>query len=421
MVPKERGKQIVSAVDFRKPKTEKEETDRKERRNPARQNGGYGLAVDIGTTTLAAALIALPEGKQLAAATCVNSQRVYGADVLSRILQANGGALADMREIVRRDLKSLASDICRYAGISEEQIAETVIAGNTTMQHIFAGESCAGLGQAPFAPGDISLRHFSEGDRDVVLLPGISAFVGADVVAGIYALGITEREEAGALSGSWHQWRDGALGRPAACITASTAAGPAFEGGKLKNGAASVPGAICGVRRERGRSLPETIGDQRPVGICGTGGWRPPSVCFWRREDLLGPDGTNDGGTVLFPGISPLDSLPERADLSVPGGRPGTFQMAKSAICSGVEILMEEAALLPRRIRLPRFIWPEAWDALWTVGRRSISGCCRPDCPKSVRAWETAPSVEDCGICGSAAPPGERERERLWTGSCGKW
>ena len=101
MVPKERGKQIVSAVDFRKPKTEKEETDRKERRNPARQNGGYGLAVDIGTTTLAAALIALPEGKQLAAATCVNSQRVYGADVLSRILQANGGALADMREIVR--------------------------------------------------------------------------------------------------------------------------------------------------------------------------------------------------------------------------------------------------------------------------------------------------------------------------------
>ncbi len=216
MVPKERGKQIVSAVDFRKPKTEKEETDRKERRNPARQNGGYGLAVDIGTTTLAAALIALPEGKQLAAATCVNSQRVYGADVLSRILQANGGALADMREIVRRDLKSLASDICRDAGISEEQIAETVIAGNTTMQHIFAGESCAGLGQAPFAPGDISLRHFSEGDRDVVLLPGISAFVGADVVAGIYALGITEREEAGALSGSWHQWRDGALGRPAA-------------------------------------------------------------------------------------------------------------------------------------------------------------------------------------------------------------
>ena len=68
--------------------------------------------------------------------------------------------------------------------------------------------------------------------------------------------------------------------------------------------------------------------------------------------------------------------------------------------------------LIQQRSR-EKAVWPEAWDALWTVGRRSISGCCRPDCPKSVRAWETAPSVEDCGICGSAAPPGTREREAV--------
>lgn len=340
MVPKERGKQIVSAVDFRKPKTEKEETDRKERRNPARQNGGYGLAVDIGTTTLAAALIALPEGKQLAAATCVNSQRVYGADVLSRILQANGGALADMREIVRRDLKSLASDICRDAGISEEQIAETVIAGNTTMQHIFAGESCAGLGQAPFAPGDISLRHFSEGDRDVVLLPGISAFVGADVVAGIYALGITEREEPALFldlgtNGEMALWDGRRL------YTASTAAGPAFEGGKLKNGAASVPGAICGVRRERGRILPETIGDQRPVGICGTGA--VSALCLLLEEGMLDRDGTME--EPYFSQGFPLWILSQRERICLYQEDVRELQMAKSAICSGVEILMEEAAL----------------------------------------------------------------------------
>lgn len=340
MVPKERGKQIVSAVDFRKPKTEKEETDRKERRNPARQNGGYGLAVDIGTTTLAAALIALPEGKQLAAATCVNSQRAYGADVLSRILQANSGALSDMKEAVRKDLASLIGGICRDAGIPEDQIREIVIAGNTAMQHIFAGESCIGLGQAPFSPGDISLRHFSEGGADVTFLPGISAFVGADIVAGIYALGITEQEKPVLFldlgtNGEMALWDGSRL------FTASAAAGPAFEGGKLKNGAASVPGAIFRVRREHGRIVPSTIGDQRPVGICGTGAVSALGLLL--EEGVLDRDGMLE--EPWFSQGFPLWMLSQRERICLYQEDIREIQMAKSAICSGVEILMEEASV----------------------------------------------------------------------------
>lgn len=351
MVPGGQGEQIDSAVDFRELENGRsgtgwkaqKDTDGEERRDPRSVAGpadGYGLAVDIGTTTLAAALIALPEGRQMAAATCANSQRAYGADVLSRILQANSGALSDMKEAVRKDLASLTGGICRDAGILKEEIGEIVIAGNTAMQHIFAGESCAGLGQAPFVPGDISLRHFSEGGIDVTFLPGISAFVGADIVAGIYALGITEQEKPALFldlgtNGEMALWDGRRL------FTASAAAGPAFEGGGLKNGAASVPGAIFRVRREHGRILPSTIADQRPVGICGTGA--VSALCLLLEEGVLDRDGTLE--EPYFSQGFPLWMLSQRDRICLYQEDIREIQMAKSAICSGVEILMEEASV----------------------------------------------------------------------------
>ncbi len=351
MVPGGQVDQIDSAVEFRELENgrsgtggkAKKDMDGEKRRDPRNVAGlvdGYGLAVDIGTTTLAAALIALPEGKQLAAATCVNSQRAYGADVLSRILQANSGALSDMKEAVRKDLASLIGGICRDAGIPEDQIREIVIAGNTAMQHIFAGESCIGLGQAPFSPGDISLRHFSEGGADVTFLPGISAFVGADIVAGIYALGITEQEKPVLFldlgtNGEMALWDGSRL------FTASAAAGPAFEGGKLKNGAASVPGAIFRVRREQGRIVPLTIGDQRPVGICGTGAVSALGLLL--EEGVLDRDGTME--EPWFSQGFPLWMLSQRERICLYQEDIREIQMAKSAICSGVEILMEEASV----------------------------------------------------------------------------
>ena len=163
-----------------------------------------GAAVDIGTTTLAATLYDLTERKRIAAASSVNHQRAYGADVLSRIQAANEGAAGELRLSICRDMDALLAGLVADAGIPDDAVEELVIVGNTTMCHLLRGLSCAGLGAAPFTPEDLSLwegsgAELALSDRwsvSVTILPGISAFVGADIVAGIYALEMDRKKNA---------------------------------------------------------------------------------------------------------------------------------------------------------------------------------------------------------------------------------
>ena len=163
-----------------------------------------GAAVDIGTTTLAATLYDLTERKRIAAASSVNHQRAYGADVLSRIQAANEGAAGELRLSICRDIDALLAGLVADAGIPDDAVEELVIVGNTTMCHLLRGLSCAGLGAAPFTPEDLSLwegsgAELALSDRwsvSVTILPGISAFVGADIVAGIYALEMDRKKNA---------------------------------------------------------------------------------------------------------------------------------------------------------------------------------------------------------------------------------
>ena len=223
--------------------------------------------------------------------------------------------------------------------ILEEQIAETVIAGNTTMQHIFAGESCAGLGQAPFALGDIP--PFSEGRPGRCPAAGNFRTLGGRCDAPASTRWESRNGKSQRFSGSWAPMAM-ALWDGRRLYTASTAAGPAFEGGKLKKRRGLCSGGdLRGSEESAEGVLPETIGDQRPVGICGTGA---VSASLSASGGGNAGPGRNDGGTVLFPGISPLDSL-QRERICLYQEDVRELQMAKSAICSGVEILMEEAAL----------------------------------------------------------------------------
>ncbi len=250
--------------------TDKEsETTAEQNAVPAASTAIYNIAIDIGTTTIAAAAVEAETGRIIAVKTGINHQRSFGADVVSRIVASNLGNGPRMRDIVIRDINALIDGIMQENSLTAAGLERIIIAGNTTMQHIFAGYSCEGLGVAPFEPVSVALTETPSG----LLLPGISAYVGADIVAGIYSCGFDEE-----LSLLLDLGTNGelALGTKERILVASTAAGPAFEGGNISCGTAGIPGAVCDVALsdDEGKepvSL-KLIGDaKKPAGICGTG------------------------------------------------------------------------------------------------------------------------------------------------------
>ena len=229
----------------------------------------FSLAVDIGTTTLAVAAVDAKTREVIDIKTGINHQRSYGADVVSRIVASNLGNGPAMRDAVITDINGLIESITAEQGLSAKNLRDIVIAGNTTMQHIFAGYSCEGLGVAPFEPVSVKLTQTDSG----ILLPGVSAFVGADIVAGIYSCGFGKDLSLLVDLGTNGEL---ALGTAEKILVASTAAGPAFEGGNISCGTAGIPGAICDVELndEDGKEpivLKLIGGGNEPAGICGTG------------------------------------------------------------------------------------------------------------------------------------------------------
>lgn len=246
---------------------------------------GYGIAIDMGTTTLAAQILDLSDGKVIDTAVSVNHQRSFGADVISRIQASNMGKKEELQQLIQEDLLLLIEKLLQHCKEAEEKIEAVCIAGNTTMGHLLMGYSCETLGRLPFAPinieeivgkaGEILGKGVKKAGLDynvpVYLLPGISAFVGADITAGLLTCGFDTREK---VSFFLDLGTNGemALGNRERIYATSTAAGPAFEGGNIHCGCGSIPGAICHVKIEAdGICYIETIGDKPPVGICGTG------------------------------------------------------------------------------------------------------------------------------------------------------
>ncbi|MBQ9512845.1 MAG: hypothetical protein IJR58_06605, partial [Lachnospiraceae bacterium] len=157
----------------------------------------YGIAIDIGTTTLGAALVALDEGRVLREASRLNSGRMFGADVISRIQASNDGSQMMLQDLMRSDLTALLKELVS-ADVSS-YIKYIAIAGNTTMLHLLRGYSCAGLGTFPYTAVTLSSEClkakdvlpnavFLSDETKVLLFPGFTAFVGADVAAGVYSL-----------------------------------------------------------------------------------------------------------------------------------------------------------------------------------------------------------------------------------------
>lgn len=333
------------------------------RKENVSRGGRYGIAVDIGTTTLAAALVKRDTGDIAAVHTAVNRQRAYGADVISRIKAANDGNLDALREQIRADIRLLMEELLAEAGVSPKAVEEAAVAGNTVMCHLLRGLSCQKLGEAPFTPEDISMW---EGDcRELfgggavgaraTVLPGISAFVGADIVAGIYGCGM-HRQKSAVFFLDIGTNGEMAVGNREGFLVTSAAAGPVFEGGNLSCGVPGIQGAVthvtleCGSReisargsqdsllfvvepQEAGvRGACKTIGGGAPTGLCGTG-------VIDLVSELVRLRLVDENGTLQGPWSE--DGFPVAQTVFLTQRDIREVQMGKSAIRAGIETLTE--------------------------------------------------------------------------------
>lgn len=241
---------------------------------PGYHDGIYGLAVDIGSTTVAAHLCDLRTGQVLATEAMMNPQVVYGEDLMSRVSYAmsNSNGLAKMHAAIIEALNTLVSRTARVAGIRSREIYDAVLVGNTTMIHILLGINPQELGGAPFALAnrdsmDVKARdlalHLHPGAY-VHVLPSEAGHVGADNVAVLVAEE-PDRQEAMTLLVDVGTNAEIVLGNRDRLYSASSPTGPAFEGAQITFGMRAAPGAI-----ERVRIDPDTkvarfrvIGDER--------------------------------------------------------------------------------------------------------------------------------------------------------------
>jgi uncharacterized 2Fe-2S/4Fe-4S cluster protein (DUF4445 family) len=315
------------------------------------------LALDIGTTTISARLLDLDTGFAADIHSELNDQRSFGADVMSRINAAKNGKTGELFTAVNRQVEGI---IRRFIEKNELSSIDTLaVSGNTVMLHLFMNTDPSSMGELPFTPVFLEGKELAGSALNlsvnrVQVLPSISAFIGADITAGLAVLNLfPSKTDAADAAGTGEDTLffidigtngEMALLHGGRLFCCSTAAGPAFEGAEISCGMGGVAGAINRVeeRRNEGHDSEEpdggiiwtTIGNVPPRGICGCG--LIDAVALMLRRGIIDETGafTIDEGTfTIAPGIS-LNQRDIRQ-----------FQLAKGAIRSGVHILCKNAGI----------------------------------------------------------------------------
>lgn len=321
---------------------------------------GLGVALDIGTTTVAGALWNLADGNCLSSATRGNTQRRHGDDVVSRItfaVQHSDGSARLQRALVSETLAPLVDSLASDAGVAPGQIIEAVVAGNPTMLHTLTGESLAGLATYPFWPAFLDARTL--GARDVglplnfrmQLLPGLGPFVGADVVAGALASGMLEERDGCSLLVDFGTNGEILLRTGDKYFAAAAAAGPAFEGGRLRHGATAREGVVSSMTLRGGRWMLDVVGKGSPPhGISGAA--YVDFLAEALREGLLDERGRFNPDRLGVRAGDAGESTGRLVDiapgLDVSESDVAELLQAKAAIAAGIASLMEVAGISSR-------------------------------------------------------------------------
>ncbi len=321
---------------------------------------GYGIAADIGTTTVAAYLYRTDSAQPVQVASGRNKQSKYGADVISRIEYCNRNGVAEPHQTIAEQLDRSFAALCEREGIPAAAVRSCVITGNTTMLHLLRGLEPRGIAVAPFTPQSLFGEFVSPAAVGLGFLPAdcrlylprsVSSYVGADITCAILASGMTGKRENGFLvdigtNGEMALYAGGQL----KCC--STAAGPAFEGAGIKMGMPALEGAINKVWAEGGTLRYTTIGDAKAVGICGSGIIDAVAAmvkCGLIDETGLIQEGDGAYASCIGDGDSPEIRIGDSGVLLTQEDIR-KIQLAKSAICAGIHTLIHECGISAEEI-----------------------------------------------------------------------
>ena len=325
------------------------------------ENGpGVGIAVDIGTTTVAAVLLDLTDGRTLARTSAVNPQTHIGGDVLSRIVytmnEANG--LAYCQKLIVDELNAMTQRLLTEAGRPVSELAGYSIAANCTMLHLLLGVDPTPLSRAPFTPVFTEGREMPASaiglcpenpKAGLYCLPSVSAYIGADIVAGIHMSGIAHTDK-NIMFIDIGTNGEIVLSKKGSLYACSCAAGPAMEGMNIACGMRAAEGAVESVSYKDGDLTVGVIGDTDAVGICGSGVLE--TVAALLRAHAVTTSGRIDMKNTRIPDRMYTRER-EKGVILVGGDKEIRFsqadvrqiQLAKGAILSGFKALVEKSGL----------------------------------------------------------------------------
>ena len=328
----------------------------------------YGIAVDVGTTSVAGYLVDLARGKVTASVSAANRQRAHGADVVSRItyIMEDDKGLAELQKLIAQTIDEIVGKLLQQSGVPAEHIYVLTLIGNTVMSHLLLGVTPVGVASAPFVPAfsgsvrgavaDLGIKSLPAYTR-FVLLPNVAGYVGSDTIGVILATKIYN------LPGTWLAIDIGTNGEVVLAsgnrlLTCSTAAGPAFEGACISQGMRAEPGAISQVRMENDVEI-TVIGDAEPVGICGSG--LIDAVSEMIRLGIVKSSGRIKSPEDLPPGFpaalirrikqngngNKFILAEGEREVSITQSDINELQLGKGAVRAGIEILLTELDLKP--------------------------------------------------------------------------
>ena len=372
---------------------------------------GYGLMIDIGTTTVVTALVEMKTGNELAQASMINAQKHFGLDVLTRITyeyENPDRGIRELQETIVNSINEMIGEVCLEAGIDRTEICEIDVAANCTMMHMLLGVDARPIGQSPYRPNFVEAKELPASEIGIVAgeetrlycLPSVSAYIGADIVAGTYVCELS-KEKGNVLFIDIGTNGEIVLAGKGRLLCCSCAAGPALEGMNISSGMRAAKGAVEDVEITEAGIRLKTIGDQKPMGLCGSGilavvkellrtGLVKKTGVFIKKEKLSEEDYRYP--MIRLDGIKREFILHQSPELLVTQGDVRQVQLAKGAILSGFVALLSKADIamedvdkvmiagqfgthLPADLLIGTGILPEAVkDKLVYVGNSSKTG-----------------------------------------------
>jgi uncharacterized 2Fe-2S/4Fe-4S cluster protein (DUF4445 family) len=296
---------------------------------------GFGIAVDLGTTTVVVQLVNLENGHVLDSVSEINPQARYGSDLISRIQSCLDGNFEELQNLVHSKIGEMIQSIIQKHPV---KVSKVTIVGNTVMHHIFSGLAVNSLSFYPFHSPNLGIQNFSPTQLkwnlpetvNIQFYPSIGSFVGSDILAGIATTKMSEHENYTVLIDLGTNGEI-AVGNQHKIICASTAAGPAFEGAKISQGMRATTGAISSVIFENGELKTHVIGNVNAKGICGSGLIDVMAI-------LLNKEGIGMFGEIN----SGEDKVKLTKQVSITQQDIREFQLAKAAIAAGIQILLNQ-------------------------------------------------------------------------------